>query len=135
LLIDGRTRKFVWYSARGVASDWSFDDGTIAPTAVAGSIPFAPEICIPTLKAMAERYGPALWRSYGFADAFNPTFVTAHTPAGWFDKDYIGIDQGPIVLMIENARSEFVWKVMKRNPYVVAGLRKAGFTGGWLDER
>jgi hypothetical protein len=132
--VDGVRRKFGSYSARGVSFDWSEDDGTLAPTAPASSIPFAPEICVPAVKAMAEQYGPPLWRQYGFADAFNPTFITPHTPNGWFDKDYIGIDQGPIVLMIENARNEFVWNIMKKNPYMVAGLRKAGFSGGWLEQ-
>jgi hypothetical protein len=51
----------------------------------------------------------------------------------WVDKDYLGIDQGPILLMIENHRSGFVWDVMRRNPHVVRGMRRAGFRGGWLD--
>jgi hypothetical protein len=52
---------------------------------------------------------------------------------GWFDDDYLGIDQGPILGMAENFRSGLVWRVMRRNPHVVRGLRAAGFTGGWLD--
>ena len=51
---------------------------------------------------------------------------------GWVDKDYLGIDQGPIVIQIENYRNSFVWNLMKKNPYIVSGLKKAGFTGGWL---
>jgi hypothetical protein len=51
----------------------------------------------------------------------------------WVDGDYLGIDQGPIVLMIENHRSGFVWTVMRRNPHIQRGLRRAGFRGGWLD--
>ena len=51
---------------------------------------------------------------------------------GWFDTDYLGIDQGPIIAMIENYRSDLIWKTMRKNPYIVAGLKKAGFTGGWL---
>jgi hypothetical protein len=51
---------------------------------------------------------------------------------GWFDVDYLGIDEGPIVAMIENYRSGLVWKTMRKNAHVVAGLKKAGFTGGWL---
>jgi hypothetical protein len=130
--VDGRERKFRSYSARGASVDWVYDDGTISPTAAASSIPFAPEICIPAVKSMRRKYGPHLWREYGFVDAFNPTFVTANTPDGWFDPDYVGIDQGPIVLMIENHRNGFVWKVMKKNPYIIEGLKKAGFSGGWL---
>jgi hypothetical protein len=72
-------------------------------------------------------------------DDFNPTLVDA-TPKygrnvpgiGWFDTDYLGIDQGPIIAMIENYRSDLIWKTMRKNPYIVAGLKKAGFTGGWL---
>ena len=79
---------------------------------------------------------------YGFLDSFNPTLRTAVVPLkhgrvepgiGWFDGDYLGIDQGPIVAMIENYRTQFVWKTMRGNPHVVRGLRRAGFTGGWLD--
>jgi len=62
--------------------------------------------------------------------------MTAGSPAqGWFDVDYLGIDQGPIVAMIENYRSGLVWKVMRGNPHVVRGLERAGFTGGWLERR
>jgi hypothetical protein len=53
---------------------------------------------------------------------------------GWFDDDYLGIDQGPIVLMIENHRSGLIWDVMRKNPHVARGLRRAGFSGGWLSE-
>ena len=53
---------------------------------------------------------------------------------GWFDTDYLGIDQGPILGMIENHRSGLVWETMKKNPYLIRGLERAGFTGGWVDE-
>jgi len=52
---------------------------------------------------------------------------------GWADTQQLGIDQGPILLMIENWRSGLVWKVMKKNPYIRVGLSRAGFTGGWLE--
>ncbi len=134
--VDDVERSFKTYSARGVAFDWSYDDGTIAPTAAGGSVAFAPEICIPALKAIRAKYGSDVWREYGFIDAFNPTFVTNRTsPRGWFNVDYLGIDQGPIVIMIENLRSGFVWDVMKKNDHIVRGLRRAGFKGGWLDEQ
>ncbi len=125
-VIDGIERRFITYGARGVSADWVNDDGTIAPTAAGGSVAFAPEICIPALQAMRDRI-PGLWTKYGFLDAFNLTYVTEKTPNGWIDGDYLGIDQGPIVIMIENLRSELVWKVMKKNPYVQKGLEKAGF--------
>jgi len=133
--VEGRSRLFRSYSARGTGADEEVDDGTLAPCAAAGSIPFAPEICIPALKAMKNSYGEKLWTRYGFVDAFNPTYVTPSTPDGWFDHDYLGIDQGPIVLMIENFRDDFVWEVMKKNPYIAAGLKRAGFTGGWLETK
>ncbi|MDZ7361538.1 MAG: Tat pathway signal protein [candidate division KSB1 bacterium] len=133
-VVDGRERTFWSYRARGVSFDWIEDDGTIAPTAAGGSIAFAPEICIPALKTMRAKYGTRLFKEYGFLDSFNPSFITPQTPNGWFDDDYLGIDQGPIVIMIENLRNGFVWKVMKKNPYIVTGLRRAGFSGGWLGE-
>lgn len=133
-VIDGRSVQFLTYGARGVSPQYIVDDGTIAPAAAGGSIPFAPEICIPALKAMRDRYGHMIWTSYGFLDAFNPTFVTETTgPDGWVDKDFLGIDQGPILLMIENHRTGLVWNTMKRNPSIGRGLAKAGFSGGWLD--
>jgi hypothetical protein len=138
-VINGRTRQFFTYRARGAAADEIVDDGTIAPTAAGGSVPFAPEIAVPALIAMREKYGDNLFSIYGFVDDFNPTLVTGTskygriTPGlGWFDTDYLGIDQGPIIAMIENYRSDLIWKTMRNNPYIVAGLKKAGFTGGWL---
>ena len=133
-VVEGITRVFQSYAARGVSADWTNDDGTLSPAGAGGSLPFAPEIALPCLQAMRNRYGERLWRDYGFVDAFNPTYATPRSgPLGWFDRDYLGIDQGPVVLMIENLRNGFVWDVMKKNPYVVRGLKRAGFTGGWLE--
>jgi hypothetical protein len=142
-VFDGEERQFHTYWARGASAEYINDDGTIAPTAAGGSIPFAPEITIPALRAMRARYGDRLFTEYGFRDAFNPSFTFADarikqhsevTDMGWFDHDYLGIDQGPILLMAENHRSGLVWETMKRNPYIVRGLKRAGFTGGWLDD-
>lgn len=133
-IIEGRARRFFTYAGRGVSFDWSLDDGTIAPTAAGGSLPFAPEPCLTALKAMRAAYGTRVWNDYGFVDALNPTYVASPSgDAGWFDADQLGIDQGPIVLMIENYRTGLVWKTMRKNPYIIAGLRQAGFSGGWLD--
>ena len=137
---DGSTRTFFGYSARGAGLDYISDDGTIAPTAAGGSIAFAPEIVVPALEAMKNRYGDSVYDRYGFVDAFDPSFDTNFSPRtgrivpgkGWYDTVQIGIDQGPIVLMIENWRSGFVWQVMRKNPYIRKGLQRAGFTGGWL---
>jgi hypothetical protein len=139
--IDGKQRTFRTYTARGASFTNVEDDGTIAPTAAAGSIAFAPEVVIPALMAMRADYGERVFARYGFVDALNPTlrmrtFVqhgVIDSTLGWFDTDYLGIDQGPIVAMIENHRSELVWRTMRRNPHIVRGLRRAGFTGGWLD--
>jgi hypothetical protein len=140
--LGGRQREFHTYWARGASFTEIQDDGTLAPTAVGGSIAFAPEIVLPTLLSMRETYGERLFGRYGFFDAFNPTLVgTVPThqgrvdpQLGWFDTDYLGIDQGPILAMVENFRSDLVWRTMRRNPHLVRGLRAAGFTGGWLDE-
>ncbi len=135
-------RTFHGYWARGAGLDHVNDDGTLAPTAAGGSIAFAPELVIPALMQMKKVYGKNIYGTYGFVDAFNPSFHTK-TPLrtgrlvegqGWVDDVSLGIDQGPIVLMIENWRSDFVWKVMRRNPYVRKGLQRAGFTGGWLNK-
>ena len=134
MTVDGKRRRFWSYRAREVSPTWVDDDGTIAPTAAGGSVAFAPEICVPALRTMKERYGSALWREYGFIDSFNPTFRHPElAPGGWFAKDYLGIDQGPIAIMIENLRTGLVWDTMKKNRYVIRGLQRAGFSGGWLD--
>ena len=143
LVIDGRQRTFFTYRARGASGDFVEDDGTLVPTAAGGSIPFAPEAAIPALMNMRRTYGDHLFQRYGFLDSFNPTLKqpipTQHgrivPGVGWFDGDYLGIDQGPIVLMIENHRSDLVWRLMRGNEHVVRGLCRAGFTGGWLDGR
>lgn len=136
----GQQREFRHYSARGAGLSDEFDDGTIAPTAAIASLPFAPEIVIPATEELYERYGEYLYSSYGFLDAVNPSFkydVPLKTGRlipgrGWVASDYIGIDQGPILTMIANYRNDFVWKVMRENPYIRKGLERAGFTGGWL---
>lgn len=142
LEVAGAKRRFWTYAGRGVGPGFPVDDGTIAPTAAGGSLPFTPAESTAALLAMRERHGANLWSRYGFLDAFNPTFDFPAVPvhhgkvvagAGWYDSDYLGIDQGPILAMVENHRSELVWKVMRKNPHLVRGLRRAGFGGGWLD--
>ncbi|MDY0110643.1 MAG: glucoamylase family protein [Candidatus Krumholzibacteria bacterium] len=96
------------------------DNGTITPTAPASSIAFAPEVAIPALHNLYDTYGDVLWGPYGFKDAFNLSRF-------WFGSDYIGIDQGPIVIMIENYLDERVWDRFMTNPYVQTGLARAGF--------
>lgn len=118
---DGK--EFFGYAGRGTSGkEYNyFDDGTIAPTAAGGSIVFAPEIVIPTLISFKQKYGKSgLWGKYGFVDAFNLT-------AEWFAKDYLGIDQGPIILMIENFHNGFVWKYLMQDEIVRDGLSRLGF--------
>jgi len=108
------------YIARG-APPAQDDDGTIAPTAVAGSLPFAPDICVPTLRNMYDQYRSSIWCLYGFRDAFN-------LKAGWWDPDVIGIDQGPIALMLENHAGGGIWSRFMEATEVRRGLEQAGFT-------
>ncbi|HUP19655.1 MAG TPA: glucoamylase family protein [Gemmatimonadota bacterium] len=142
-VIGGVERVFRSYWARGAAAGDIRDDGTIVPTAAGGSVPFAPGATIRALMEMRARWGEHLYGRYGFLDAFNPTLAIpvetrrgAVVPGvGWFDDDYLGIDQGPIVLMIENHRSGLIWETMRENPHIVRGLCRAGFAAGWLEGR
>jgi hypothetical protein len=135
-MIDGRMVTFEGYSARGAALVHARDDGTLAPTAAGGSIPFAPEICLPALRAMYNRYGDKLYGEYGFLDSFNPTFTFGQgNEEGWFDVDYLGIDQGAILIMLENYQSGLIWDLMKKNKYIRTGLGNAGFKGGWTEDQ
>ncbi len=132
-IVNGVHRQFFDYRARGACSIQIVDDGTIAPTAAGGSVPFAPEVCLAALENMWNTYYPDLVGQYGFKDAFNPTFTfRGNGSQGWFDIDYLGIDQGPILIQMQNHETELIWNVMKRNPHIVRGLKRAGFKGGWL---
>lgn len=111
------------YAARG-APPGQNDDGTITPTAPGGSVAFTPLESIKALKTMYRQYcvgsETRLWGPYGFRDAFNIRF-------NWFGTDYIGIDQGPIVLMIENFFTQKVWNTFMKSRYIQTGLERAGF--------
>jgi len=141
----GQSRRFYSYAARGAGGGRveSVDDGTIAPTAAAASIAFAPDIAIPAIIAMVRRYGTHIYGRYGFVDAFNPSFTFENAKLtfgrvvpgfGWVDTDYLGIDQGPILAMIANFTNGSVWQTMTRCAQLRRGLQRAGFTGGWLEE-
>jgi hypothetical protein len=107
------------YEAHG-APPAENDDGTLAPTAAGGAMSFAPEIALPTLEAIYSQGRLLVWTAYGFTDAFNFS-------ANWFDTDELGIDQGPIPIMIENYRNQNVWRLFMQNPEVQRGLQQAGF--------
>ena len=128
--VDGVERQFFGYVARGVP--YGPDDGTVAPWAVLASLPFAPEVVLPALQRWRAR-DPDIATAEGMLRSVNPTFET--NPAakrGWVCETQYGLEQGPVVLMIENYRSGLVWRLMRKCRPVVAGLRAAGFRDGWL---
>lgn len=128
LEIGGVKRHFLGYAARG--APYGPDDGSISPCAALGSLPFAPDIALLALKHFRLRY-PDMISSSRLPSAFNPTLSGAG-PAGWVSDGHFGLDQGIVVVMIENYRSRMIWKLMRESRYVVNGLRRVGFTGGWL---
>ena len=108
-----------------------------------GFVAVALAACVPAGEEMPRRYGGQIYGKYGFVDSFNLSFdyddAKLHwgkrVPGfGWVDTDSLGIDQGPILAMMENHVSGFVWRVMRGNPAIRRGLARAGFTGGWLEE-
>ncbi len=126
--VRGVERRFYAYKARG--APYGPDDGTLAPWAAAASLPFAPAIVVPTLRHF-DRAFPQMVSRYGFKCSLNPTFP-ARTTKGWIAQGHYALDQGPIVLMIENLRSGLIWELLRGCPHIVRGLRRAGFKGGWL---
>lgn len=131
LTVKGRRRQFFDYVARGVPD--GPDDGTVAPWAVVACLPFAPEVVAPTLNYYDD---PKLRvpRTYGFRATFNATFPRESADApSWTSPWHLALNQWPMVLMIENFRSGLLWRLTRQCPYFVRGLRRAGFTGGWLE--
>jgi hypothetical protein len=139
-MVRGRQRTFYGYHARG--APFGPDDGTLSPWSMAASLPFAPEIVLPTIAAV-NIASPEANHDYGYTRSFNATFprdasASASTTAsgagsaGWVSGAHYAINQGPVVIMVENYRSGFVWRLMRQCPYIISGLRRAGFRGGWL---
>jgi hypothetical protein len=95
-------------------------DGTVVPSAAAGSLPFLPQAAMRVLRTIKSRYGEPTWSRYGFVNAFNPL-------KSWYDHDVIGIDTGVTMVMAENARTGFVWDTFMKNPEAQRGLERAGF--------
>src|SRR5258708_16737966 len=116
--IESADRDFWMYKARGVPE--GPDDGTLAPGAVAASLPFAPELVADTLRELVRAY-PNLRSEYGLRASLNPTF------GDWVSPLNYGLDQGPIVMMIENYRTGLLWNLMRRCPYIWRGLRHGRF--------
>jgi len=126
--IDGRERRFLGYAARGVP--FGPDDGTIGPCATLACLPFAPDLALSALRHFCTAY-PDMIHDSRLPSGFNPTWP-GDGQAGWVSDGYFGLDQGIVVLMIENHRSRLIWNLMRRCPSIAAGLRAAGFGGGWL---
>ena len=116
-------KKFEGYAGRGTSGpNYTIaEDGTLAPYGPLSSLPFAPEIVFPTIKSMNEKYSSKIWGKYGYYDSFNPT-------ANWVDNDFLGIDEGPMLIMIENFRTGLVWNYVMIDPIIQKGLEKLGFT-------
>lgn len=94
-------------------------DGSVVPCAAAGSLMFTPDLCVPAVRHMRERFGDRLYGRYGFADAFHPV-------DGWTNPDVIGIDLGITLLAAENLRSGRVWRWVMQDADVRRGLARAG---------
>jgi hypothetical protein len=137
---QGEQRAFRSYSARGVGLVENFDDGTLCPAAAIGCLPHTPAESTACMQAMYQRYGAVLWGEYGYYDCFNPSFQYDAVlqsgrrvgTLGWVDNRYYGINQGPLLAMIENSRTGLLWSLSRTDPVIVRGLQRAGFKGGWL---
>lgn len=106
------------YSPGGYSAHHPGNDlGVIAPTAAISSIPFTPEASMNAIRHFYYRLGDRLWGPYGFYDAFSPT-------AEWVSRDYLAIDQGPQICMIENYRTQLLWNLFMSAPEIRAGLEK-----------
>ena len=101
------------------------DNGTISPTAALSSFPYAPAEAMRALRHFLGAHGERLWDRFGFIDAFCES-------QGWFADSYLAIDQGPIILMIENYRSGLLWRLLMSAPEVQLGLRRLGFSSPQL---
>ncbi|MGZ5248118.1 MAG: glucoamylase family protein, partial [Flavitalea sp.] len=108
---------FVGYKAHEPGSN---DNGVVSPTAALSSFPFTPAESIKALKFYYYVLGDKLWKNYGFIDAFS-----LHEP--WFADSFLAIDQGPIIIMIENHRTRLFWDLFMSAPEIKAGMRKLGF--------
>jgi hypothetical protein len=104
------------------------DNGTVSPTAALASLPYAPDAVMPVLRHFLAHLGDRIWGRYGFVDAFCEQ-------RNWYADTYLAIDQGPIVIMMENHRSGLLWKLFMSVPEVQAGLRRLDFHSPWLDAK
>ena len=126
--VSNEQRRLFGYTARGVP--FGPDDGTLAGWAALASLPFAPEIALSAARSMARRY-PEMRSARQYASSFNPTLAGADRRA-WVSAGHFGLDQGIVMMMIENYRTQLIWRLMRDCSYITTGLRRAGFRGGWL---
>lgn len=103
------------------------DNGTITPTAALSAFPYTPEYSMQALRHFYNDLGDKIWSPYGFVDAFNES-------RNWVAKSHLAIDQGPIIVMIENYRSGLLWKLFMSNPEIQGGLKKLGFESPYIKE-
>ena len=103
---------------------------SISPPAALASIVFAPDMALAAIRHLCDRY-PGVVNEYRLPSGFNPTLARDGS-SSWVSDGYLGLDQGIVVLMIENYRSQLIWNLVRQSPYIGNGLRDAGFRGGWL---
>jgi hypothetical protein len=131
--INGQERHFMGYARRGIP--FGPDDGTVSPWAVVASLPFEPDEVLETIDYLLHEPDLNICNSYGFKSAFNPSLSRKpHIPHGWRSPWHYSTNQGPALALIENFRTGLIWDILKRNPHIRKGLKKAGFSGGWLLE-
>lgn len=124
---DGRDRRFFGYMSRGVP--YGPDDGTIAPWAMLATLPFGAPAALAGTRHLLDKH-PQVCNQNRFSSGFNPTLDAGD--GGWVSEGWYGLDQGLLVMMIENGRTGLIWKLLRGCPYIRRGLQRAGFTGGWL---
>ena len=122
-----KDRRFFGYMSRGVP--YGPDDGTISPWAMLATLPFCAEQALEGTRHLLHVY-PQVCTNDRFSSGFNPTLIK--NGEGWLSEGWYGLDQGLLVMMIENHRTGLIWNILRACPYVRTGLNRAGFTGGWL---
>jgi hypothetical protein len=124
---NSRDRRSFGYMSRGVP--YGPDDGTIAPWAMLATLPFDAATALRGTRDLLRTY-PQVCTDDRFSSGFNPTLNIS--AGGWLSDGWYGLDQGLLVMMIENYRSGLLWNLTRQCPVIRAGLLGAGFTGGWL---
>ena len=130
--LGGRSLRFHAYAERGVPPPGgAIDDGTLAPWAVAASVPFLPDECLAGIRGhRAVTLCRPDWT--GFMGSYNLTYQGDDCPHGWVDEHDLGIEQGPIVMMIANHLNDTMWRTTRESPRFRVGMQRANLKGGWL---